>query len=71
MAINVSKTGQGAFGVRQEDDGRVFVRIGVNGTEREFPNAQAAYDAYRPAVEGNHAFWNACYALEDLIGGDA
>lgn len=67
-----SKTGNGAFVARVEDDGRTFVSI-EGGSEREFETARDAYDW---AFEGNahlsgtmraHSYWNVCNHLGDLI----
>jgi hypothetical protein len=73
MALfEAKKSGNGAFSVRVEDDGRTFVSID-GGAEQEFVSPQDAYDRCRVGVDEchgtmrGHAYFNAAYHLEDVL----
>jgi hypothetical protein len=67
--LSVEKTGQGAFAVLVQDDDVTVVRKGEEGAIcLPYASPREAYDAYRNrADDGDHAAWNICYALEDVL----
>lgn len=60
---SASKAGNGSFDLRVLPSGETL----VNG--RSYPSPQDAYDRFREAHErtGDHAAWNVCYHLEDVL----
>lgn len=69
VPYTASKKGQGAFYVHVREDGAAEASWEPDGsTVWKFPDAQAAYDHFYPfAQEGNHAAWNICYHLQDVL----
>lgn len=61
-----SKTGNGAFTLSVRGDGATI----ANG--RQFASPQDAYDHFRAVTNfsGDHAAWNVCYHLEDVLEGN-
>lgn len=68
--LQQTKAGNGAYSVQVADDGYTVTSIGA-GASRTFADPKVAYDYYREMHErtSDHAAWNICYALEDVIGG--
>jgi hypothetical protein len=65
MAEERSKTGNGAFWLRVNDDSSVDTRCGSE-RENRFDSVQAAYDFHR-GLAADPGDWNISYHLEDFL----